>query len=174
MKINYTLDREDYKKADKELMTKRYMFLVTYFSLVSVIVSYIFVYKDFNWSEFLFISAIFFFFTLVVISIIPDLIKHSKIKKLIDSQPDLLGEKSLEIKPDGIEFNNFSNSVTKIFEWHTIKKTYITKNYSFITLKNNTSFIIKNEDLNGSDFVEILKSKIKTSFLNLKCFAFTL
>lgn len=164
MKINYTLDREDYKKADKELMTKRYIFLITYFSLVSVIVSYTFVYKDFNWSEFLFISAIFFFFALIVISIIPDLIKHSKIKKLIDSQPDLLGEKSLEIKPDGIEFNNFYNNVVKVYEWHTIKKTYITKNYSFITLKNRTSFIIKNEDLKESDFIKELKSKIKTSF----------
>lgn len=164
MKINYTLDREDYKKADKELMTKRYIFLITYFSLVSVIVSYTFVYKDFNWSEFLFISFIFFFFALVVISIIPDLIKHSKIKKLIDSQPDLLGEKSLEIKPDGIEFNNFYNNVVKVYEWHTIKKIYITKNYSFITLKNRTSFIIKNEDLKESDFIKELKSKIKTSF----------
>jgi len=164
LKINYTLDREDYKKADKELMTKRYIFLITYFSLVSVIVSYTFVYKDFNWSEFLFISAIFFFFALIVISIIPDLIKHSKIKKLIDSQPNLLGEKSLEIKPDGIEFNNFYNNVVKVCEWHTIKKIYVTKNYSFITLKNRTSFIIKNEDLNGSHFVETLKSKIKTSF----------
>lgn len=164
MKINYTLDREDYKKADKELMTKRYIFLITYFSLVSVIVSYTFVYKDFNWSEFLFISAVFFFFALIVISIIPDLIKHSKIKKLIDSQPDLLGEKSLEIKPDGIEFNNFYNNVVKVYEWHTIKKTYITKNYSFITLKNRTSFIIKNEDLKESDFIKELKSKIKTSF----------
>ena len=164
MKINYTLDREDYKKADKELMTKRYIFLITYFSLVSVIVSYIFVYKNFNWSEFLFISAIFFFFALVVISIIPDLIKHSKIKKIIDSQPDLLGEKSLEIKPDGIEFNNFYNNVVKVYEWHTIKKTYITKNYSFITLKNRTSFIIKNEDLKESDFIKKLKSKIKISF----------
>jgi len=164
LKINYTLDREDYKKADKELMTKRYIFLITYFSLVSVIVSYTFVYKDFNWSEFLFISAVFFFFALIVISIIPDLIKHSKIKKLIDSQPDLLGEKSLEIKPDGIEFNNFYNNVVKVYEWHTIKKTYITKNYSFITLKNRTSFIIKNEDLKESDFIKELKSKIKTSF----------
>lgn len=164
MKINYTLDREDYKKADKELMTKRYIFLITYFSLVSVIVSYTFVYKDFNWSEFLFTSAVFFFFALVVISIIPDLIKHSKIKKLIDSHPDLLGEKSLEIKPDGIEFNNFSNSVTKIHEWHTIKKTYITKNYSFITLKNRTSFIIKNEDLKESDFIKKIKSKYKGIF----------
>lgn len=164
MKINYTLDREDYKKADKELMTKRYIFLITYFSLVSVIVSYTFVYKDFNWSEFLFISVIFFFFALIVISIIPDLIKHSKIKKLIDSQPDLLGEKSLEIKPDGIEFNNFYNNVVKVYEWHTIKKIYITKNYSFITLKNRTSFIIKNEDLKESDFIKELKSKIKTSF----------
>ena len=164
MKINYTLDREDYKKADKELMTKRYIFLITYFSLVSVIVSYTFVYKDFNWSEFLFISAVFFYFALIVISIIPDLIKHSKIKKLIDSQPDLLGEKSLEIKPDGIEFNNFYNNVVKVYEWHTIKKTYITKNYSFITLKNRTSFIIKNEDLKESDFIKELKSKIKTSF----------
>ncbi|KIQ22366.1 hypothetical protein RT99_09300 [Flavobacterium sp. MEB061] len=164
MKINYTLDREDYKKAGTELITKRYIFLITYFSLVSVIVSYTFVYKDFNWSEFLFISAIFFFFALIVISIIPDLIKHSKIKKLIDSQPDLLGEKSLEIKPDGIEFNNFYNNVVKVYEWHTIKKTYITKNYSFITLKNRTSFIIKNEDLKESDFIKELKSKIKTSF----------
>ncbi|OXB04284.1 hypothetical protein [Flavobacterium pectinovorum] len=164
LKINYTLDREDYKKAGTELITKRYIFLITYFSLVSVIVSYTFVYKDFNWSEFLFISAIFFFFALIVISIIPDLIKHSKIKKLIDSQPDLLGEKSLEIKPDGIEFNNFYNNVVKVYEWHTIKKTYITKNYSFITLKNRTSFIIKNEDLKESDFIKELKSKIKTSF----------
>lgn len=164
MKINYTLDREDYKKAGTELITKRYIFLITYFSLVSVIVSYTFVYKDFNWSEFLFISAIFFFFALIVISIIPDLIKHSKIKKLIDSQPDLLGEKSLEIKPDGIEFNNFYNNVVKVYEWHTVKKTYITKNYSFITLKNRTSFIIKNEDLKESDFIKELKSKIKTSF----------
>jgi len=164
LKINYTLDREDYKKADKELMTKRYIFLITYFSLVSVIVSYTFVYKDFNWSEFLFISVIFFFFALIVISIIPDLIKHSKIKKLIDSQPNLLGEKSLEIKLDGIDFSSFDNNVTKMYKWHTIKKIYVTKNYSFITLKNKTSFIIKNEDLNGSDFVETLKSKIKTSF----------
>jgi hypothetical protein len=164
LKINYTLDREDYKKAGTELITKRYIFLITYFSLVSVIVSYTFVYKDFNWSEFLFISAIFFFFALIVISIIPDLIKHSKIKKLIDSQPDLLGEKSLEIKPDGIEFNNFYNNVVKVYEWHTVKKTYITKNYSFITLKNRTSFIIKNEDLKESDFIKELKSKIKTSF----------
>jgi hypothetical protein len=164
LKINYTLDREDYKKADKELMTKRYIFLITYFSLVSVIVSYTFVYKNFNWSEFLFISAIFFFFALVVISIIPDIIKHLKIKKIIDSQPGLLGEKSIEIKPDGIEFNNFDNSVAKFYEWHTIKKTYITKNYSFITLKNKTSFILKNEDLKGSDFFKELKSKIRISF----------
>ena len=164
MKINYTLNREDYKKADKELMTKRYIFLITYFSLFSVIVSYTFVYKNFNWSEFLFISAIFFFFALIGISIIPDLIKHSKIKKLIDSQPNLLGEKSLEIKPDGIDFSSFDNNVTKMYQWHTIKKIYVTKNYSFITLKNRTSFIIKNEDLKESDFIEKLKSNIKTPF----------
>lgn len=164
MKINYALDREDYKKAGTELIIKRYIYLITCFSLISVIIGYALVYKNFYWSEFLFISAIFFFFALVVISIIPDLIKRSKIKKLIDSQPELLGEKSLEIKADGIEFNNFYNGVVKVFEWHTIKKTYITKNYSFITLKNRTSFIIKNEDLKESDFIKELKSKIKTSF----------
>ena len=157
MKLDYNLDINDFKKAMLEQFKKRYFFAIFIYIPFSLLISFLFVQKEFIWNRFL-ISFVVFFIFFMATMIIPDFLKHTKIVKSLNSNPKVFGKKTLEINDSGIR--QFSENILEIgfYKWQEVKKISKTENYTFITLKNSISIILPKTEI---EYINVLKQYLK-------------
>ncbi len=156
MKLEYNLNIDDFKKAMLEQFKKRYFSAILIHIPFSLLLSFLFVQKEFNWNRLL-IAFVVFFIILMTSLIIPDFLKHNKILKSLNSNPKLFGKKTLDLNESGIKQFSENSVEVEFYKWQEIKKVSKTENYAFITLKNNTSIILPN----SKKHIDQLKQNLK-------------
>jgi hypothetical protein len=145
MKLDYNLEISDYKKAMNEQFRKRYFFAIAMYIPFALLVSSIAFPKNFTWNKFWITSlALFVFFILLMI--ISDYVKHKQFVKALNIKPTLYGKKTFEFDENGVRQYS-ENVMPNSFKWQEIKKVSNTENYTFITLRNKTSIIIPNKNI---------------------------
>lgn len=147
---------DDFKKAMLEQFKKRYFSAILIHIPFSLLLSFLFVQKEFNLNRLL-IAFLVFFIILMTSLIIPDFLKHNKILKSLNSNPKLFEKKTLELNESGIKQFSENSVEVGFYKWQEIKKVSKTKNYAFITLKNNTSIILPN----SKKYIDQLKQNLK-------------
>lgn len=93
MKLDYNLNINDFKKAMFEQFKKRYFFAIFIYIPFSLLIGFLFVKKEFNWNRFLISFVVFFIFSMATM-VIPDFLKHTKIVKSLNSNPNFFGKKT--------------------------------------------------------------------------------
>ncbi|MBG6189065.1 hypothetical protein [Flavobacterium sp. CAN_S2] len=101
MKLEYNLNINDFEKAMLEQFKKRYFFAILIYTPFSLLISFLFVQKEFSWNRFL-ISFVVFLIFFMATMIIPDFVKHTKIVKSLNSNPKFFEKKTLEVNESGI------------------------------------------------------------------------
>ena len=157
MKLEYNLNISDFKKAMIEQFKKRYFFAILIYIPFSLLISFLFVQKEFSWNRFSITFVVLFLIFMATI-IIPDFLKHNKIIKSLKSNPKLFGKKTIEFNENGIKQFSENSVEVGFYKWQEIKKISKTENYAIITLKNNTSIVLPNIEI---EYIEQLKQNRK-------------
>jgi hypothetical protein len=157
MKLDYNLNITDFKQAMFEQYKKRYFFAIFIYIPFSSLISFLFVQKEFSWNRFLISFAVFFIFFMATM-IIPDFLKHTKIVKSLNSNPKFFGKKTLEINESGIKQISENSVEVGFYKWQEVKKVSKTENYTFITLKDNSSIILPKTKI---EYINTLKQNLK-------------
>ncbi|OCB68765.1 hypothetical protein B0A79_22015 [Flavobacterium piscis] len=90
--------------------------------------------------------------------IIPDFLKHTKIVKSLNSNPKFFGKKTLEVNESGIKQTSENSVEVGFYKWQEVKKISKTENYTFITLKDNSSIILPKTKI---EYLNTLKQNLK-------------
>ena len=157
MKLDYNLNITDFKKAMFEQFKKRYFFAIIIYIPFSLLISFLFVQKEFSWNRFLITFMAFFIFFMTTM-IIPDFLKHNKIVKSLNSNPKLFEKKTIEANESGIKQSSENSVEIGFYKWQEVKKVSKTENYTFITLKNNSSIILPKTKI---EYINELKQNLK-------------
>jgi len=163
LKIEYTIDIEDIKSVDLEASRKGYLYILSISAIISLIISALYSFEDFNFTKFvqsLFYSFLFFSVFYSCVLFIPAFFKSRKNMKVMKADPNKFGQRTLEINENEIYYISEKNSSMKSFKWKEIKKMSTTKNYAFLTHKDKFAILFPN---NNPEFTAKAKEYFKKS-----------
>ncbi len=152
MRVEYTLNQEDYFNALLELLQKEIWKRTVYIFLISILISYIIVGKPFDWK--LFTMAFLTSFVLIfVILFSKSIISIYRNKKLVKSNPLYIGKKIIILEDDGILLDA---KETAKYYWNSVLKIEDLSNYIILILQNNTSIIINKKGLKNQEIANFI------------------
>lgn len=152
MKFDFELTVEDYKKASFKILKRNFLFAFIFFLVFSVFVSFLNYLEDrYKLANYL-ASYFSLLFIVLVMWIIPVYRNYKKSQKFVNSNSGLFGLKSFELTKEGLI--HFNENKPSTYKWKEIKRIYLIKSYGFIVLRNKTSILFKNNNL---EFAQKLK-----------------